>query len=204
MSTRKALILITLFCIADQCLKFWIKLTLPIGGFYEVLPFFEFRFVENNGFAFGLEFGGEFGKIMLNVIRFAAVFFLIRWMITEAPRKRTNHFIWALIFILAGAIGNVFDSMFYGMLFSDSQNSIATFMPESGGYAPFLYGKVVDMFYFKFYHGTWPDWIPLLGGSPLYLFRHIFNLADAFITTGFLIMVIWKKECFITPKELYH
>jgi len=201
MSIRnKSILVITLIIIVDQLLKFWIKLNMTMGQEYSVIgDWFLIHFTENYGMAFGLEFWGEYGKLFLSLFRIAAVImigFYIAWLIRH---KMPTGVVIGVSLIMAGAIGNIIDSAFYGMIFSESGfASPATLFPTEGGYSSFLHGRVVDMFYFPIINTTWPDWVPWLGGDRFVFFRPVFNIADSAITTGVLYLLIFQR------KEIFH
>jgi signal peptidase II len=193
---QKSILVVILVLLVDQVLKIWIKTHMTIGEEFSVLGnWFLIHFVENNGMAFGFEFGGEYGKIFLSLFRIVAVFG-IGWYITKLVKKDLPMgFIACVSLIFAGAIGNILDSAFYGLIFSDSYGQVATLFPESGGYATFLHGRVVDMFYFPLISGVYPDWVPLAGGSDFQFFRPVFNVADSSITIGiFSIILFYRKQ----------
>ncbi len=156
------------------------------------------HFTENKGMAFGLELGGNYGKLILSLFRIFAVgilIYIIRGLIKN-PRVPLA-FIFSLSLILAGAIGNIVDSVFYGMIFSASGiHTPATLFPEGGGYAPIFYGKVVDMFYFPLYDDLLPDWVPFWGGERFIFFRPVFNIADSAITVGVLTIIFFQQRFF--------
>lgn len=157
---------------------------------------FIIHFTENYGMAFGLEFGGEAGKIILTVVRIIACCG-IGWYIFYLVRKKVHQgLVISMSFILAGALGNIIDSVFYGVIFSDSLFQVAEFMPASGGYDGFWHGRVVDMFYFPIIEGQFPQWFPFWAGEPFLFFRPVFNIADASITTGVALIVIFQKRFF--------
>lgn len=167
-----------------------------LGQDYHITNWFYIHFTENPGMAFGLEFGGVWGKIALSLFRLVAIGALIFWLRTLIKSSAFGVAITSVSLILAGAIGNMIDSLFYGIAFSDSLGRVATVFPAEGGYAPLLQGKVVDMFYFPLYTGTLPDWIPFWGGDYFIFFRPIFNLADSAITAGVLLLLIFQKKVF--------
>lgn len=167
-----------------------------LGQDYHITNWFYIHFTENPGMAFGLEFGGVWGKIALSLFRLVAIGALIFWLRTLIKSSAFGVAITSVSLILAGAIGNMIDSLFYGITFSDSLGRVATVFPAEGGYAPLLQGKVVDMFYFPLYTGTLPDWIPFWGGDYFIFFRPIFNLADSAITAGVLLLLIFQKKVF--------
>lgn len=163
----------------------------------------QIHFVENNGMAFGLSLGGDYGKLALSLFRIAAVLFLIYYIRKLIEMKTSFGLLLSFALILAGALGNILDSAFYGMLFSDSSyhGGIAEFMPEGGGYAKFLHGKVVDMLYFPLVRGTFPSWFPFWGDEPFLFFRPVFNLADTSITIGVLNIILFQRSFFAAPEE---
>lgn len=189
------IVLIVLFI--DQAVKFWIKTHMYLGQEFPVFgDWFIIHFTENNGMAFGMEFGGEYGKLFLTLFRIVAVI-AIGWFLFTLPKKKTPAGLLisgALVF--AGAIGNILDSVFYGILFSDSFNQVAEFLPEAGGYAGLLHGRVVDMLYFPLIEGYFPDWLPIWGGEHFLFFRPVFNIADAAISVGILMIVISYRKYF--------
>lgn len=170
-----------------------------LGQDYRITNWFYIHFTENPGMAFGLEFGGIWGKIALSVFRIIAIGALIFWLRSLIKSKVTPVAVTAVSLILAGAIGNILDSAFYGLIFTDSLGRVAEMFPATGGYAPFLQGKVVDMLYFPLYSGNLPDWIPLWGGDFFIFFRPIFNLADASISIGVALLLLYQKKIF--PKH---
>ncbi len=163
---------------------------------------FIIHFTENNGMAFGLQFAGDYGKLALSLFRIFAVGFL-GWYIVRLAKSKTGFgVIFCFSLILAGAMGNIFDSALYGMLFSESTYfDVARFLPAEGGYSTFLHGKVVDMFYFPILEGNYPQWLPLLGGDHFIFFRPVFNVADSAITTGVLSLLIFQRKFFQSQNE---
>jgi signal peptidase II len=192
----KAAIIIFSILIADQILKFWIKTHMSLGEEIKVLGnWFIILFVENNGMAFGFEFAGEYGKMILSIFRIIAVSAIGWYMVKLSKKNLPMGFIASVALIFAGAVGNIIDSAFYGLLFDHSYGQVASFMPEGGGYAKFLHGKVVDMFYFPILQGTYPDWVPFWGGQSFVFFRPVFNVADSSITVGiFSILLFYRKQ----------
>ena len=163
---------------------------------------FIIHFTENNGMAFGLQFSGGYGKLALSLFRILAVGFL-GWYIVNLSKKKTSFgVIFAFSLILAGAMGNIFDSALYGLLFSESTYfDVARFLPAEGGYSTFLHGKVVDMFYFPILEGNYPPWVPFLGGDSYIFFRQVFNVADSAITSGVLFLLIFQQKFFHAQNE---
>ena len=189
----KSTLLIVSILLVDQVLKFWIKTTMCIGEDIPVFGnWFLIHFVENPGMAFGWELGGQVGKLILSLVRLVAIVAFIWYINTLIKEKAPNGFILCVSLILAGAIGNMIDCAFYGLLFGESTfTSVAGFLPESGGYAPLLYGKVVDMLSFPILHGTYPEWIPFKGGEEFLFFRPVFNIADSAVTIGVLSIIVF-------------
>ncbi len=189
--------LILCILVADQILKIWVKTHMTIG---EEIPLFGkwgmLHFIENNGMAFGMEMGGKAGKILLSVFRIFAII-AISLFLSSLIRKKVNAgLIFAVSAILAGAIGNIIDSAFYGLIFSESFTQPAVMFPKEGGYASFLLGRVVDMFYFPVINTQWPEWSPFRAGESLVFFRPIFNIADSAITCGVVAILLFQKRMF--------
>jgi signal peptidase II len=160
---------------------------------------FIIHFTENNGMAFGMEFAGEYGKLFLSIFRIIAITGIF-WYLNQLVKEKSHHLlITGMSFILAGAIGNMIDSAFYGLLFSSSDFQLAEFLPADGGYATFLHGKVVDMFYFPVAKGFLPEWIPFWGGDYFIFFRPVFNIADAAISIGVAIIILFQSVIFKKP-----
>ena len=160
---------ILIIIVLDQFLKTWVKLNLSIGESILVFDWFLIHFVENNGFAFGLEFFGKTGKVLLTIVRICFVVFIFKWVSKMIRRGVSQKIIFPFILIISGALGNIIDSVFYGFFYD---------------YAPLFYGRVVDMFYFPLISGTYPEWFPFWGGERFVFFKYIFNIADASITIG--------------------
>jgi len=194
---RYAILIIAAIIIADQVLKIWIKTSFPVGHVTNVLgiSWFQLYFIENPGMAWGMELGGDWGKMALTLFRLAAVIFGT-WYLVRIVRKRyTRGFIVCASMIYAGALGNLIDSLFYGMVFSASDRyTVATAFPPDGGYAGFLHGHVVDMLYFPIVQSRFPDWIPFIGGNDFEFFSPIFNIADASISIGVITLLLFQKR----------
>lgn len=214
MLKRYKIPLITVFAvlIIDQCIKLYIKANFPIGEVCRVFgDWFRITFTENPGMAFGLEFGGSYGKMALSLFRILAVIagaFYIKKIVNDGEHKG---FIICVSLILAGALGNILDSAFYGLIFDrgsvfnhgygdwEGYAGVAEF--TTNGYTGFLQGHVVDMLYFPIYHGKFPDWLPIWGGEYFEFFSAIFNIADMAISTGVGIILISQKR-FFKPKTM--
>lgn len=157
---------------------------------------FILHFTENNGMAYGMEFGGDFGKLFLSIFRIIAVGGIGYYLWSIAKKQEDKLYIICIALIFAGAIGNIIDSAFYGILFNDSGYEVAKFMPEEGGYSSFLHGKVVDMFYFPVLHGHFPSWFPIWGSEEFIFFRPVFNFADFSISMGVIIIILFQRRFF--------
>ncbi|MFU8844360.1 MAG: lipoprotein signal peptidase [Bacteroidales bacterium] len=197
---KKAIFIILLVLVADQVFKIWVKTSMLIGSRGEIVIFdnwFILHFIENEGMAFGMKFGGESGKMILSIFRIIAVT-AIGWYLVRICRKKSPFgLILSISLIFAGALGNIIDSSFYGMIFSESTfHQTARLFPPEGGYGSFLHGKVVDMLYFPVIKGSYPQWFPFWGGTEFIFFRPVFNIADASITTGVFILILFQKSFF--------
>lgn len=201
--TVKSLIIIFLVLTTDQVLKIWVKTTMSLGDEFVVFKdWFILHFVENNGMAFGFEFAGEYGKMFLSIFRILAVVAIGWYLFKLAKQKEIPFgFIISISLIFAGAIGNIIDSLFYGLIFEQSYGQVSAIFPEGGGYAGFLHGKVVDMFYFPLINGRYPDWVPFLGGNEFIFFRPVFNIADSVITIGIFSVLIFYRKYFNKVEE---
>ena len=187
----------------DQVSKFAVKLNMYLGQEIHVLgDWFMIHFVENNGMAFGLEFCDDWGKLLLSVFRILAIFALTWYILHINKLKAPRGVLVCMSMILAGAIGNVIDSLFYGLIFDDSYGHLASLFPEGGGYGTFLYGKVVDMLYFPLIEGFLPNWIPVWGGDYFIFFRPVFNIADSSITIGVFSLVLFYRDFFREEKKI--
>ena len=194
---KKSLLLIFLILFVDQVLKIWVKTHMQIGQEIHLLGNWGIlHFIENNGMAFGMEMGGRPGKFILSIFRIIAIFG-IGWFLSSLINKKANlGLILAVSAIIAGAIGNIIDSAFYGLIFSESFNQPAILFPPEGGYSSFLHGKVVDMFYFPVINTNWPHWSPIKPGESFVFFRPVFNVADSAITCGVISIILFQKRMF--------
>lgn len=194
---QKSILIVVLVLLIDQVLKIWIKTHMTMGEEFSVIgSWFRIHFVENNGMAFGFEFGGDYGKVFLSLFRIVAVFGIGWYILKLVKRDLPMGFIACVALIFAGAIGNIIDSAFYGLIFNDSFGQVATLFPDGGGYATFLHGRVVDMFYFPLFSGIFPSWVPLVGGTDFEFFRPVFNVADSAISIGIFSIIIFYRKLF--------
>ncbi len=195
---KKITLLVVLILVIDQVVKIWIKTNMTIGESIPVFgDWFKIYFIENNGMAFGMQFGGTVGKLLLSLFRIVLIGFIIYYIKKLIRKEAPMGVIYGVGLILVGAVGNVVDSMFYGLIFSESTfTQVATFLPEGGGYASFLHGKVVDMLYFPLIDTTLPNWVPIWGGEQFLFFRPIFNIADSCITVGVFYLLLFHRKFF--------
>ncbi|MBS1921202.1 MAG: lipoprotein signal peptidase [Bacteroidetes bacterium] len=216
MKLRNVFLFVAIIIVADQALKIWIKTSYPTGEVLRVFGFSWFRlhFIENPGMAWGWKFGNETGKMILTLFRFAAVIFGTWYLSKIVKQNHSKGFIICAALIYAGALGNLLDSMFYGLIFDKglhydasineyvSYSGVAAF--SSSGYASFLHGSVVDMFYFPIIKSHFPSWIPLIGGEDFEFFSPIFNIADASISVGVITLLIFQKRFFKKHQKIEH
>ncbi len=198
---KRSLAIVLLVLFADQALKIWVKLSFFYDSAISILGDKGYlHFIENRGMAFGMEFGGEWGKLLLTLFRIAAVTGIGYSLYRMIQRGASTGLVISVSLILAGALGNIIDSTFYGVLFSASSPfEKAVMFPVDGGYAPLLHGAVVDMFYFPLWEGRLPGWLPVWGGDHFVFFRPVFNIADAAITVGVVLFVLSQRNT--TEKE---
>ena len=189
-------VLVTLIVVGvllvDQLIKIWVKTNMTLHEQIEILSWFKILFIENNGMAYGMEIGS---KLVLSLFRVVAISVLAYYMVGLVKRQARWGYLVCLSMIMAGAVGNLLDSMFYGLVFNASSEFYTSyFVPFGTGYAPFLMGKVVDMFYFPLIVTTWPDWVPVVGGNPYVFFSPIFNFADASISVGVVMLLLFYRK----------
>ncbi len=211
MSNRnKSILLIFCILLVDQAVKVWVKTHMAYGEDFSFLglDWFRIHFVENNGMAFGLQFGGANGKLALSLFRLTAVIVLAYYLRVLWRSNAAFGLISSFSLILTGALGNIIDSTFYGLLFSESSihGGVAEFLPASGGYAGLFHGKVVDMIYLPVWSGILPSWIPFAGGQYAQFFKPVFNIADVAITAGVIQVLFFQtlgtpKRNLATEKE---
>lgn len=187
--------------VLDQVLKIWVKTHFWLGEQLMIAQWFRLLFVENEGMAFGMTIGN---KLVLTLFRLVVVT-LLGWYICKIvriPRVPAGYVV-CLAFIVAGAAGNIFDCLFYGLIFNDPMPpQVASLFPPGGGYAPLFMGKVVDMLYFPLFSFTWPAWMPWVGGTEFLFFHPVFNLADAAISCGIIALVLFYHRYILTPSQL--
>lgn len=196
---KHAILIIVLIIIVDQVLKIWIKTSYPTGEVTRVfgMNWFRLHFIENPGMAWGWEIGGSWGKMILTLFRLAAVIFGTWYLGRIVKQGYSRGFIVCAALIYAGALGNLIDSMFYGLIFEASSHShVAHIFPPGGGYAGFLHGQVVDMLYFPMIRSHFPSWVPFVGGEDFEFFSPIFNIADASISVGVITLFVFQKRFF--------
>ncbi|MBR5056877.1 MAG: lipoprotein signal peptidase [Bacteroidales bacterium] len=200
----KITVLVVLLLIIDQVIKILVKTNMTIGQSIHVFgDWFQIYFIENNGMAFGMQFGGHIGKYLLSIFRIILVGVIIVYMRRLLKKPETP---WGVLVglaaIMCGALGNIVDSLFYGLIFSESTyTQVAQLFPEGGGYAPFLQGRVVDMLYFPLIDTDLPSWVPFWGGKHMVFFRPIFNFADSCITCGAIYLLVFHWRFFSGSKE---
>lgn len=195
---HKLTIIAAILLVIDQVSKILVKTNMTIGESISVLgDWFQILFIENPGMAFGMEFGGSIGKYFLTILRIVLVVVMIIYLrkLLKKGEEVPMGVCVGIMLVMVGALGNILDCMFYGILFGESTMlEVAQFLPEGGGYAPFFLGKVVDILFFPLIDTTWPEWVPFIGGDSLVFFRPIFNFADSCITVGafYLLLFHWK------------
>jgi len=197
MSFNRALILAFIVIVIDQISKIYIKTHFKINEYIKVLGYdwFQIHFIENDGMAWGVEIPGDYGKLILTLFRIVAVCGIIYWLKDSVKQKASNILIVSISLILAGAIGNIIDSVFYGVIFDHSHHQVATMFSDQP-YGTWFHGKVVEMFYFPLWEGYLPDWLPIWGGTYFRFFNAIFNVADVAISIGVILLILFNKKAF--------
>ncbi len=198
---QKSYLVVILVLIIDQVSKIWVKTNMYIGEDIPVFgDWFLIHFIENPGMAFGMQFWGDYGKVALSLLRIVAVFGIGWYVLKLIKEKAPTGLVISFALIMGGALGNIIDSAFYGLIFNNETN-VSTMFHENGGYGTFLHGKVVDMFYFPIIKGRFPDWMPFWSNEPFEFFRPVFNIADAAISVGVFSIVLFYRKFFKNEKE---
>ena len=189
---RLAVIIIVAILLIDQAIKIWVKTSMTLHESIHVTDWFYITFIENMGMAFGMQLGS---KVVLSLFRVVAIAVLGYYIWLEVGKKARTGYIVCLSMVLAGAAGNLIDCMFYGLVFNNSSEFyLSYFVPFGTGYAPFLMGKVVDMFYFPLIETDWPQWMPFVGGDHFIFFSPVFNFADSAISVGVALLLLFYRE----------
>ena len=188
-----ALIVIAIVIIADQAMKIWVKTNFYLGEDLHITDWFQLYFIENNGMAFGMEFGSKLFLTLFRLVLAGALIWYI-FRIKNRPYIKSG-FLVCIALIVAGAIGNIIDCLFYGLIFNNPMPpEVAVMFPADGGYGTLFHGRGVDMLYFPLFSFTWPSWMPWVGGQEFLFFQPIFNIADAAITVGMLVLIIFYSR----------
>lgn len=201
MSLKKAVGIIVLVLLVDQISKIYIKTHFQLDDEVVVFEWFKIHFVENEGMAWGAKIPGNYGKIILTLFRIAILPLIGYWLYDSIKKHSLRILIVGIALIFAGALGNIIDSIFYGIIFDSSAGQLATFMPEDGGYSSIFYGRVVDMLYFPIWEGYLPEWLPIWGGKFFRFFNAVFNIADMAISTGVGLLLVFNKRAFSKDLE---
>jgi signal peptidase II len=190
---KKSVLLIFIILVFDQLVKILVKTNMMLGQEIHIIGnWFIIHFTENNGMAFGMELGGNYGKIFLTLFRIIALIAIGWYLYKLHKEKASNKITIPIALIFAGALGNIIDSMFYGLIFDDSLYQIASLFPDNGGYGTFLHGRVVDMLYFPIIQGHFPSWFPIWGNEEFIFFRPVFNISDSAITIGVFLLIFFQ------------
>jgi signal peptidase II len=197
MSLRNSILIIAIILLVDQFVKIYIKTNFVYGeaGQIDVASWFKILLIENEGMAWGTKIPGTHGKLILTIFRIFAVFGIGYWLYDASTKHSSKYLMVAIALIFAGALGNIIDSVFYGVIFDDSYGHLATLFTDNPS-GTWFHGRVVDMLYFPIYEGTFPEWLPVYGGQPFKFFNAIFNIADMAISTGVGILIVFNKRAF--------
>ncbi len=197
MSLRNSILIIAIILLVDQFVKIYIKTNFVYGeaGQIDVASWFKILLIENEGMAWGTKIPGTHGKLILTIFRIFAVFGIGYWLYDASTKHSSKYLMVAIALIFAGALGNIIDSVFYGVIFDDSYGHLATLFSDNPS-GTWFHGRVVDMLYFPIYEGTFPEWLPVYGGQPFKFFNAIFNIADMAISTGVGILIVFNKKAF--------
>lgn len=203
MSLKKSILLIIYILLIDQISKIYIKTHFKLQESIEIFSWFQIYFIENDGMAWGTKISDfisfideRTAKVALTLFRVIAIFGIGYWLYDATKKQTSKTLIIAIALIFAGALGNIIDSVFYGILFDDSFNQVAVFLPETGGYDSLLHGRVVDMLYFPLFEIDLPEWFPIGAGKRFNFFEPVFNIADVAISTGFIMLIVFNKKAF--------
>lgn len=201
MSLRNSILIIAIILLIDQFTKIYIKTNFMYNETIDVASWFKIMLIENEGMAWGTKIPGMHGKLILTVFRIVAVFGIGYWLYDASRKHSSPYLMVAIALIFAGAVGNIIDSVFYGVYFDHSYNQVATLFSDKP-YGTWFHGRVVDMLYFPICEGTFPKWLPVYGGQPFKFFNAIFNIADMAISTGVGILIVFNKKAFAKKTSL--
>ncbi|MDO6760510.1 lipoprotein signal peptidase [Tamlana sp. 2_MG-2023] len=208
MSLKKSIFIIIIILLIDQISKVYVKTHFALHESVDVFSWFKIYFIENDGMAWGTKISDftsliseRTAKVALTLFRVFAIFGIGYWLYDSTKKQSSKILIIAIALIFSGALGNIIDSVFYGVIFEDSYNQVATFLPEAGGYDTLLHGRVVDMLYFPLIEVDLPEWVPFYGGKRFNFFEPVFNIADVAISTGFIMLIVFNKQAFSSKPQ---